>query len=134
MSLLIDIAGIEQVLRADGLHEIRNYSFDIGAYGFKEGPGARILTVVSAELRNRHRPPGRGGPSWTARSSCVPLSSILAVKCAGEQRMARRRRGELTPVPPRARPLTGERPLRLGDGPALGAGHMRFAFLVVGGR
>jgi hypothetical protein len=37
MSLLIDIAGIEQVLRADGWHKIRNYSLDIGAYGFKEG-------------------------------------------------------------------------------------------------
>src|SRR5262245_3264195 len=44
------------------------------------------------------------------------LSSILAVKCAGEQRMARRRCGE-TPVPPWARPLTGERPLRLGGWP-----------------
>lgn len=41
MSLLIDNAEIEQGWRADGA-QIRNDSFAIGAYEFKEGPGARL--------------------------------------------------------------------------------------------
>ena len=89
MSVLIDVADVEQVLLTDGWHVVRDYSFDIDAYQFKEAHGRRILAAGGAAEQVSPT-----GATWTEPDGAVvacPLSSILAIKWVDEQRVSRRK-------------------------------------------
>lgn len=92
MTVMINIADVEQVLLSDGWHQVRNYSFDIDAYRFKEAHGVRILAAGGTTEQVSST-----GATWTELDGAVvvcPLSSILAIKWVGEQKVSRRKQGE----------------------------------------
>jgi hypothetical protein len=103
MSLMISVTDVEHVLLVDGWHQVRDFSFDVDRYEFTEARGRRTLAIGGAEEHV-----SRTGATWTEPDGAVvvcPLSSILAIKWVGEQKVSRRRRGEPTTVPAmRARP------------------------------
>lgn len=97
MSLEIDVEKISEVLLADGWHKVNavgdgRSSFGLDAYEFQEprpqaNPSAQEKPVEPAEEGKRQA--STPGARWTesdgSRVFC-PVTSILAVKYAGQQK------------------------------------------------